>query len=124
MTKIAVKNSPRIVALLQCYNEMRYLEGWYENLKGRVNAIIALDHGSNDGSSEFISNQPETTKLIINSASKKQEWNEVENRQVLIKAGQEIKANWFLTIDADERLEDLFWKELERILILAHQEDY
>lgn len=113
---------PRIIALVACFNDLRYLQGWFENIRGRVDGIVALDDGSTDSSADFIAAQPETTLLLRNPAAMKTEWDETSNRRQLVTAGQALGADWFLTIDCDERVEDHFWNELNTILAWADRE--
>lgn len=98
------------------YNEMKYLPGWFENVRGRVSAVVLLDDGSTDGGGEYASAQAETTVLLTTDPRTKTGWDEPGNRRRLITAGQEVGADWFLTIDADERLEDAFWDDLDGLL--------
>jgi hypothetical protein len=98
------------------YNEMKYLPGWFENVRGRVDAVVLLDDGSTDAGGDYASAQPETTVLLRNDPRVKDGWDEPGNRRKLITAGQELGADWFLTIDADERVEDAFWNDLDALL--------
>lgn len=106
----------RVSALMAFYNEMRYLPGWFENVRGRVDAVVLLDDGSTDGGGDYASAQAEATVLLRNDPRAKTGWDEPGNRRKLITAGQELGADWFLTIDADERVEDAFWDDLDALL--------
>lgn len=114
---------PKILALTAFHNEMRYLPGWYDNVSGRVDGVVALDDGSTDGSAEYAASRPETVRLLRIAPEDKSGWDEPGNRRILVTAGQEAGADWFLTTDADERTEDRFWDELDGLLEWAARED-
>lgn len=115
--------SDSIVALVSFFNEERYLPGWFENLRGRVDAVVALDDGSTDGSAAIAASQPETVRLLRVAPEAKRGWDEPTNRRLLVRAGQEVGADWFLTIDADERVEDRFFDDLDAVTAWADRED-
>lgn len=111
----------KIVALLSVYNESSYLKGWYENIRGNINHVIVLDDGSTDESLSYVSAQPETIQILQNKHSATHQWNEPLNRKKLIQAGQRVGADWFLTIDPDERLEERFWLDLKFLIASANK---
>src|ERR1700745_415277 len=80
----------RVCALMAFYNEMKYLPGWFENVRGRVEAVVLLDDGSTDGGGDYASPQVETTVLLRNDPRAKAGWDEPGNRRKLITAGQEL----------------------------------
>jgi glycosyltransferase involved in cell wall biosynthesis len=112
----------RIVALLPFCDEARYLPGYFANLRGRVDGVVALDDGSRDGGAEFVAARPETRRLLRNDADGKAGWDEAANRRALVTAGHELGADWFLALDADERLEDGFWRDLDRLVAGAERD--
>lgn len=118
-----MSSSPKILALLAFYNEQRYLPGYFENLAGRVDGVIALDDGSTDDSRDLVVAQPLTLELLTNAPEAKSGWDEPANRRDLITAGQAAAADWFLTIDADERVEDRFWDEIDTVISWADSHD-
>ena len=93
---------PRIVALVSIFNELRYLPGWFDNIRGRISAVAAIDDGSADASADYVAAQPETTLLLRTPAASKGEWDETINRRTLVTAGQGLGADWFLTTDCDD----------------------
>lgn len=114
--------SRKVVALLAFLDEIRYLPGWYEHVAGRVDGVVALDDGSTDGGGEYAASRPETVRLIRVDPNDKMGWDEPGNRRVLVTAGQEVGADWFLTVDADERVGDRFWHDLDDIVGWADRE--
>lgn len=113
---------PTILALTAFHNELRWLPGLYENLSGRVDGVVALDDGSSDGSGTYASSRPETAALLRTLPENKTRWDEPGNRRLLVTAGQELGADWFLAIDADERTDDCFWEDLDELVAWSERE--
>jgi glycosyltransferase involved in cell wall biosynthesis len=99
-----------IIALLQARNEARYLPGWLENVAPFVDAIVAIDDGSDDDTYALLKAHPKTVEIIQRPQG--QPWRERDNHIDLIKAGRRHGATWFLCIDADERIELRLGKQL------------
>jgi glycosyltransferase involved in cell wall biosynthesis len=104
----------KIVALLQARNEERYLAEWLENISPAVDAIVAIDDGSTDRTAEILTSHPKLVELI--SRTPGQPWRERDNQVDLIKAGRRHGADWFLCLDADERIELGFATQLPVLL--------
>jgi hypothetical protein len=96
----------RLLALLQFQDEMRYLPGYFANVASQVDGIVALDHGSIDGSDEFVRRQPMLLALL--QRPRKAPFNDGLFHRLLIEAGRRHGADWLLGLDADERLEASF----------------
>jgi glycosyltransferase involved in cell wall biosynthesis len=112
----------RILALLQCRNEMRYLPGYFENVPPQVDGVIALDDGSVDGSAEFMAAQPSVLQLIRKPPAEPHVWDEPGNRRLLIEAALGHRPDWLVAVDADERLERTFRGRAEAAIERAERE--
>src|SRR3954453_15376969 len=78
--------SLRLVALLACRNEMRFLPGFVANVPPPVAGVGALDDGSDDGSADFLSGLPEVVELIRRPLDRPR-WDEAGNYRALVEAG-------------------------------------
>ncbi len=115
---------PRILALLQCRNEMSYLPGYFENVAPQVDGIIALDDGSVDGSAEFVAAQPGVLQLIRKPPAEPHVWDEPGNRRLLIEAALDHQPDWLIAVDADERLEQTFRARAEAVIERAERDGH
>jgi glycosyltransferase involved in cell wall biosynthesis len=97
--------APRLFALLVFHNEMRYLEDYFRNVPAHVDGIIALDDGSTDGSGAFVGSQPSVIQLIRLPPRSPHVWDEPANRRMIISEALKHGPDWFIAVDADERLE-------------------
>lgn len=109
----------RLIALLQARDEQRFIPGWLENVAPVVDGIVALDDGSQDSTADMLSSHPKLLHLIRNPTG--QPWNERANQMALLKEGRRQGADWFLCVDADERLEIAFAADVARLLAEARE---
>jgi hypothetical protein len=109
----------RLLALLTCRDEMRFLPGYFANLSTQVDGVVALDDGSTDGSADFIAGQALTLELIRLPAREPHVWDEPRNRGLLIEAAGRHGADWALAQDADERIEMGFRDRAEAVMAEA-----
>lgn len=97
-----------IVLLTQCYNEEKNIKDYLINISRFVDAIIVLDDGSSDNSWNLL----ETNKLLIKFKVERFCFNDLRNRNLLLKVFENvllknnIKVDWFMWLDLDERLTD------------------
>src|SRR4051812_10158073 len=107
--------SLRLVALLACRDEMRYLPGYVANVCPHVDGIVALDDGSSDGSTDFLAGRAEVVELIRRPPDRPG-WDEAGNYRALVEAALRQGADWAISLDADERLERDFRARAERVI--------
>jgi glycosyltransferase involved in cell wall biosynthesis len=105
-------------ALLQARNEERLLPGWLASIAPAVDAIVALDDGSQDRTAELLCAHPKVVRLLRNPPGKP--WDERANQVALVKAARS-HGNWALAVDADERIEAGFASRVGVLLAEAEQ---
>jgi hypothetical protein len=103
----------RLIALLSVRDEMDELAGLLENLGPHVDGIVALDDGSLDGSGAWLAARPEVLEVLH---VERGPYDEPRNHRMLVTAGLRHGADWFLSIDADERVEHEFRGRAERVI--------
>ncbi len=97
-----------MLALVAFRDEARFLPGLFENLRGQVDGIVALDDRSADGSVELAAACPEVLEVLRSGREDHDAWDERPLRRALTEAGWRHGADWLLGIDADERVEEGF----------------
>lgn len=108
---------PEIIAVLCVYNEALNIDHCLNHIENYVDQIIILDDGSTDNTLSIAKSHPKVTKTI--RVKHKTKWDERKNRErILKKAFQSSKSSnpWALCIDADERFETRFLKDLRKIV--------
>jgi hypothetical protein len=93
---------------------MRFLPGFVANVAPHVDAIVALDDGSSDGSADFLAHRPEVVELLRVPPDRRA-WDEIGNHRKLVEAATR-HGDWGLSVDADERLEREFRVRAERVI--------
>ena len=107
--------SVRLIALLAARNEMWYLPGYLANIAPHVDGIVALDDGSTDGTAECLAAHPKVLE-VLRVPPDRPVWDEVGNHRALVHAGLRHGAEWFIVLDADERVEHDFRARAERVI--------
>ncbi len=105
----------RLLALVAVRNEMQHLPGFVANVAPQVDGVIALDDGSQDGSSEFLEACSSVIE-VLRVAPDRPVWDEPGNHRALVAAALHHGAEWILCLDADERLERDFRLRAERVI--------
>jgi hypothetical protein len=103
----------RLLALLACRDEMRYLPEYFANASPHVDGFVALDDGSSDESAAYIASQPGVLEVIRKPPLVPHVWDDAENHRLLVQAAWRHQPDWLLGLDADERLERDFRRRAE-----------
>jgi glycosyltransferase involved in cell wall biosynthesis len=105
----------RLIALLAVRNGIPHLPGFLRNVAPQVDAIVALDDGSTDGTAELLGAHPSVVELL-RVPPERPAWDEVGNHRALVAGALRQQADWILCVDADERLERDFRARTERVI--------
>jgi SAM-dependent methyltransferase len=103
----------RILALVPIRDEIENLPDLFANLEGQVDGVVALDDGSTDGSREFLEAHPMVIELATVPPGAQEEMEDGRNHLTVMNAAWKHGADWFLGIDADERVERDFRRRAE-----------
>ena len=105
----------RLLALLAVRDDVRWLPGFFASVGPHVDGVLALDDGSTDGSDRYLAERGEVLELI-RVPPDRPAWDEIGNYRRLVDAAVRHGADWVLSLDADERVEQEFRTRLERAL--------
>lgn len=89
-----------VLLLVQSHNEARFIKDFLANVADYVDGIILLDDDSTDDSYDLAENP----KLIFKGSKKRQGFNDLENRNILLELASFCPHNLCLFLDVDERL--------------------
>lgn len=109
--------SPEIIAVLCVFNEETNIDGCLAHLEKYIDKIVILDDKSTDNTRKIAKQHPKVVKII--RIRHKPIWNERANRQRVLTEAFRLSDSlhpWALCIDADERLETRFLKNLRKII--------
>jgi glycosyltransferase involved in cell wall biosynthesis len=97
---------PRVVGLLPARNAADNLAGYFEAVSPVVDAVVALDDGSSDETADLLGHEPLVEVLLRNPRrTTYRGWDDSANRNRLVAAALDLAPDWFLFLDADERLD-------------------
>ncbi len=96
---------PRVVCLLPARNCEAELAGWFEAVAPLVDAVVALDDGSTDGTATVLRTHP-TVKIVLQNPRREtyEGWDDAANRNRLLIAAAALEPEWIISLDADERI--------------------
>lgn len=94
----------RILTLVSIYNEKKHLKDFLENLSENCDGIVVLDDGSDDSSYGDVI----CDKVVLKIRKKRNGFDDLENRNILLKLAFFFDTNWILFMDADERISGRF----------------
>jgi glycosyltransferase involved in cell wall biosynthesis len=113
---VARATQPKVACLMQLRNEALHLEGCLSHLREYVDGVVALDDGSTDNTVAILNQNSMIVVDCIKKASREPHaWNELENKQLLLKRARQLGFDWVLCCDADERYEIAFLARLRQI---------
>lgn len=101
----------KCIALIHTFNEKEHISGIINHLETICDGIILLDDGSEDQTYELAISK----KILCKVKKKRGEFNELENKNILLNLASLFISDWLFFIDADERFH-LFGKKLLDIL--------
>ncbi len=97
---------------------------YFASVAGEVDGVVALDDGSTDGSTEYLSGRPEVLELIRLPRREPHHWDDASNHRVLVEAARRHRPDWLVGLDADERLEVGFRARAESEIDRAQRAGY
>ena len=97
---------PRIACLLPIRDAADDVSGYLECAAALDAAVVALDDGSTDDTADLLAASGRVARLLRNPRrSGYANWDDGENRRRLLTVADELKPEWILFLDADERLD-------------------
>ena len=93
-----------LIALIPTYNESKRITDCLRSVEKYCDGIILLDDDSLDDTYEIAWSD----KLLLKAKKVRTEFNDKQNRNMLLDIASFFKAEWFIFIDADERFDDRF----------------
>jgi hypothetical protein len=116
---------PKVVGLLPARNAAHDLSGYFRSIAPVVDAVVALDDGSTDGTAEILEREPLVKVLLRNPRRLTYRgWDDSSNRKRLIEAALQLDPAWFLFLDSDERLDRDDAAALRRFIDREAREGY
>lgn len=91
----------KIILLAQFYNEAEYIEGFIANVSPFVDGIIFLDDGSTDSSYDLAVGD----KVLMKVRKKRDCFDDLANRNLLLKFASFFQSEWYCFMDIDERFD-------------------
>lgn len=99
------QNNFQIIVLIQMRNELKHIPEILSHLNDYCDGIILLDDGSEDSTYE---NAVDNKLLVKAKKVYKGYFDDLENRNQLLRIASFFKSEWFIFIDADERIDIRF----------------
>lgn len=93
-----------LIALIPTYNESERIGDCLRSVEKYCDGIILLDDDSRDDTYSIA----QSKKLLLKAKKVRTEFNDKQNRNILLDIASFFKAEWFIFIDADERFDDRF----------------
>jgi len=93
-----------IIALVQAYNEAENIKSLLYHLENICDGVILLD----DGSTDLTYDLAEHTNVIVKFKKKRESFDDLKNRNLLLDVVSFLNCGWVFYIDADERFDDRY----------------
>lgn len=90
--------------LCQAYNETEFMPGFLKDMAKYFDGIILLDDESTDDTWKLAQHD----KLMLKVKKKRDGFNDLENRNILLNLASFFKAEWLCFMDIDERFDERF----------------
>lgn len=92
------------IVLCQSHNETEMLSGFLENMANYFDGIVLLDDESTDGTYDLA----EHDKILLKVQKSRMEFNDLENKNLLLDIASFIHSDWLCFMDIDERIDSRF----------------
>lgn len=106
-----------LAAIMCVKNEEYYLPTFLKHIQNYVDFIVAVDDGSTDNTYEILNSNPICKEVVKLPNHISEDWNEADNRKLVIDLAKKHGANWVLCCDPDERFEVNFLKNIRKIIL-------
>jgi glycosyltransferase involved in cell wall biosynthesis len=107
----------KLTCLVPIRDGDRDLPGYLESVGSFCDAVVALDDGSTDRTSELLQQSPLVERAISNPPRQGfAGWDDAQNRARLLSAAAELRPDWLLWLDVDERIDPEDGRALRRFL--------
>lgn len=107
-TSTGAEQRPLLVCLLPARNAEKDLPRYLASVSTFCDAIVALDDGSTDGTYEILETHPLVKVLLRNPVRHDyRDWDDAANRNRLLSAAQSLQPQWLISLDADERFDEV-----------------
>lgn len=94
-----------VACLLPVRNGEGDLPGWLASAARVADLVVALDDGSTDATAALLHESPLVQRVLANPVRPTAHgWHDGENRNRLLRALDDVRPDWVLWLDADDRL--------------------
>lgn len=104
------------IILCQSFNEISMITDFLDNMGKYFDGIILLDDGSEDGSYENAVHE----KLLLKFKQKRDNFNDLKNRNALLDIASFFNSEWFCFMDLDERFDSRYAQLLNSTKKIQH----
>lgn len=101
---VVFEKSYPLIALIPTYNESERITDCLRSVEKYCDGIILLDDDSQDDTYEIA----KSDKLLLKAKKVRTEFNDKQNRNILLDIASFFKVGWLIFIDADERFDKRF----------------